>query len=94
LKPTTIDEMAENNAQPKTGGVPNISSTPMKIFGGNDAKRMSFDENMPNPNQYGHLSSSPLSSLLSGSPNNPSGYNPARRDSLKNMWHLQDFGTD
>jgi len=59
-----------------------------KIFGGNDAKRMSFDENMPYQPQY---STSPLSSLLSGG--NSGGYNPARRDSLKNMWHLQDFGT-
>ncbi|XP_035715112.1 uncharacterized protein LOC118438662 isoform X1 [Folsomia candida] len=82
------------NTQQKPAMVSNIGSTPMqmtKIFGGaNDAKRMSFDESMP---QY---STSPLSSFLSHSPGGtqyPGGYNPARRDSLKNMWTTQDFGT-
>jgi len=56
-----------------------------------DAKRMSFDENMPST-QYQQYGTSPLSSILGQSPG--AGYNPARRDSLKNMWHLQDFGTE
>jgi len=87
--------MAENT-QPKPA-IPNLSTTPIqmtKIFGANDAKRMSFDENSGyNP----QLSSSPLSSILGRSPGGttyPEGYNPARRDSLKNMWHLSDFGTE
>jgi hypothetical protein len=86
--------MAENQSQgmkptpSAPAAVPNLFSTPIKIFAGNDAKRMSFDENMPYTPQY---SGSPLSSMFSQS---PGGYNPARRDSLKNMVHLQDFGTD
>jgi len=86
--------MAENT-QNKPAVVPTLSSTPIqmtKIFGGNDAKRMSFDENAPYQPQY---STSPLSSLLSQSGTTyPAGYNPQRRDSLKNMWLTQDFGTD
>lgn len=39
-----------------------------------------------------------LTSMLVGSPGAnpgtmPGGYNPGRRDSLKNMYHLSDFGT-
>jgi len=86
--------MAENNQN--MNATQQVPSQPItmssRIFGMHDAKRMSFDENMPVP-QYG---SSPLSSLLSQSPGgttNPAGFNQGRRDSLKNMWHLQDFGT-
>jgi len=84
--------MAENTQN--TNATQQVPSQPIamssRIFGMNDAKRMSFDENMPMP-QYG---SSPLSSLLSQSPGGtPAGFNQGRRDSLKNMWHLQDFGT-
>ncbi|CAL8093681.1 unnamed protein product [Orchesella dallaii] len=89
--------MADNN---KMGAMPQTTAQPMpprtNIFAGNDAKRMSFDGNMP---QYG---TSPTS-ILSQSPGSwgiTSGlaggvqYNRDRRDSLKNMVHLQDFGTD
>lgn len=90
--------MADNTN--KMGAVPQTAAQPMptrtNIFAGNDAKRMSFDGNMP---QYGAsptsiLSQSPgswgLTSGLSGGVQ----YNRDRRDSLKNMVHLQDFGTD
>jgi len=87
-----------DNKQPAASMPQAAPSQPMQmpksIFAGNDAKRMSFDGNsMP----YG---TSPTS-ILSQSPGSfgftsglTGGYKRDRRDSLKNIVHLQDFGTD
>jgi len=89
--------MADNKASANIPAQATTQSMAVKtaqssIFAGNDAKRMSFDGNMP---QY-NLSQSPgtLSGLTSGLIGGMPSYNRDRRDSLKNMVHLQDFGTD
>jgi len=60
------------------------------IFGMNDAKRMSFDGNMPYSVSPTTAGFGIASGLMGATPT----YNRDRRDSLKNMVHLQDFGTD
>ncbi|ODM92495.1 hypothetical protein Ocin01_14178 [Orchesella cincta] len=90
--------MADNTN--KMAAMPQTAAQPMParptIFGGNDAKRMSFDGNIP---QYGTsptsiLSQSPGSFGFTSGLTGGATYNRDRRDSLKNMVHLQDFGTD
>jgi len=99
--------MAENNPRGNNASTAPMSISSMKLFGlGGAGKRMSVDEGMgQSPPTYG---SSPLSSMLSSSPGgsswgsppsssssgNPPMCNQGRRDSLKYLWHLQDFGTD
>jgi len=92
----TTDKMAENSntsitAQTASQSMSAQATQRPSIFAGNDAKRMSFDGNLPLYN----LSSSPGSlgftaGLIGSTPN----YNRDRRDSLKLLSQLQDFGTD
>lgn len=90
--------MAENTNKTPTMAQTAAQPAPARIniFGGNDAKRMSFDGNMP---QYGTsptsiLSQSPGGSTWTSGLTGGVQYNRDRRDSLKNLVHLQDFGTD
>jgi len=87
-------KMADNNtnrSQPNQAAPTQPMATPRtNIFGAAaDAKRMSFDGNMP-------YSVSPTTGfgIASGLIGSVPSYNRDRRDSLKNMVHLQDFGTD
>jgi hypothetical protein len=92
------DKMADNSnanasisAQAAAQSISAQATQRASIFAGNDAKRMSFDGNLP---QY-NLSTSPgglglTSGLIGSTPN----YNRDRRDSLKLLSQLQDFGTD